>query len=179
MVTELLPKYVSAPTAPPEEGACDKLLSQIRALYPKNAVLDDDVYNSLEKVGPVKRADYDAKLAIMVKHQPTLADPLSIEESQNQMVAADATLVARDKLLAAAADLTRLATIQAVQGFNMLKCCEDVVEIQAGHKNEAAISIRNDIKTLKKQKKAAMESAKAKIEVKATKIAAEKIKKMA
>ena len=59
----------------------------------------------------------------------------------------------------------------------MMKCCESTVEIQAGQKNEAAISIRNDIKALKKQKKAAMDNAKAKIEVKATKIAEEKIKK--
>ena len=178
MVTELLPKYVSASTPPPEEGVVDKLLSQIRALYSKNPVVDSAVYNSLDKVGPAKRADYDAKLAIMVKHQPTFADPLSIEESKNQMAGADATLVTRDKLLAIAADLTRLATFQAAQAFNMLKCSEDAVEIQAGQKNEAAISIRNDLKALKKQKKAAMDNAKAKIEVKATKIAEEKIKKL-
>ena len=119
MVTELLPKYVSAPITTPEDGVVDKLLSQIRAFYPKNAAVDNDVYNSLDKVGPVKRADYDVKLAIMVKHQPTLAAPLSIEESKNQMAGADATLVTRDKLLAMAADLTRLATFQAAQAFNM------------------------------------------------------------
>ena len=178
MVTELLPKYVSAPITTPEDGVVDKLLSQIRAFYPKNAAVDNDVYNSLDKVGPVKRADYDVKLAIMVKHQPTLAAPLSIEESKNQMAGADATLVTRDKLLAMAADLTRLATFQAAQAFNMLKCSEDAIEIQAGQKNEAAISVRNDIKALKKQKKAALDNAKAKIEVKATKIAEEKIKKL-
>ena len=178
MVTELLPKYVSAPTTTPEEAVVDKLLSQIRAFYPKNVAVDSAIYNSLDKVGPAKRVDYDAKLAIMVKHQPTLAAPLSIEESKNQMAGADATLVTRDKLLAMAADLTRLATFQAAQAFNMLKCSEDAIEIQAGQKNEAAISIRNDIKALKKQKKAAMDNAKAKIEVKATKIAEEKIKKL-
>ena len=179
MVTELLPKYVSAPTDPPNEGAFDTALSQARSMYPKSPVLDDAVYNGLEKVGPAKRSDFDAKLAIMVKHQPMLAAPLSIEECKNQMAASDATLVARDKLLTEVADLTRLATVQAALGFNMMKCVEDALEPQAGQKNEAAISIRNEIKALQKQKKAARESAKAKIETKAQKIADEKIKKSA
>lgn len=178
MATELLPKYVSAPTTLPEEGILDKLLNEIRAFYPKNPVVDNHIYNRLDKVGPAKRAEYDAKLAIMLKHQPTLARPLSIEESKNQMAAADATLAARDKLLAIATDFMRLATFQSAQAFNMMKCSEDAIGIQAGQKNETAISIRNDINALKKLKKAALDTAKAKIEAKATKIAEEKIKKM-
>ncbi len=179
MHTELLANLVTATITSADEQSFETLLAQARAVFPKPPVMDDAAFKSLDKMGPVKRAEYDAKLPILKKNKPPLSPPLSIEEAEKKIAVGDATRKAYTLLLDMAADMLRLTVIAHAEGFNMLKCCEEDNDILASRRNEIAIATRNEINAIDKKKLATLASDKAKIEALANKKVEEKLKNAA
>lgn len=179
MHTELLPSLVNTTIKPTDEQDFIALLNQLRTIYPKTPAMLDDTYKALDKMGPVKRTEFDAKIAILKKNKPPLAASLSIDAAENKVAISDAAKKAALTLIEAASDLMRLAIIAGAEGYNMLKCCEEDNDIVASRdKAEASISTRNEINAIDKKKLAALASDKAKIETLANKKAEERISKV-
>ncbi|MBL7818742.1 MAG: hypothetical protein JNL70_27330 [Saprospiraceae bacterium] len=177
MHTELLPNYVSEPISSTAKTEFETLTEQARSLYPKTPILDETTYKVLDKMGPTKRVEYDAKMPIFKKHKPKLSEPLSIETAENCIAIGDGAMAAALKLKEEAANLQRLAVISYAQGYNMLKCMEEDNDISASRKNETSIAVRTEINAIDKKKLAALAAEKARIENLANKIAEEKISK--
>jgi hypothetical protein len=178
MPTELLPNRVTATVTLADEEAFFALLAQALGMYPKSPVLDKDTYQSLDKMGPAKRVEYDAKMPIMMKHQPPLVEPLSIQGAETKVSMGDAAMRAADKFNEMAAYMTRFATIAYAEGYNMMKCCEEESDMQASRRNEAAIATRNEIQDIDKKKLAELAKEKTKVDKLADKKVAEKLKTM-
>ncbi len=179
MHTELLANLVTATITAADEQSFETFLTQARAVFPKPPVMDDTAFKSLEKMGPVKRAEYDAKMPIFKKNKPPLSAPLSIAEAERKIAVGDAAKKAHALLLDMAADMLRLTVIAHAEGYNMLKCCEEDNDILASRRDETAIATRNDIQAIDKKKSATMASDKAKIEALANKKVEEKLKNAA
>lgn len=179
MHTELLPNLVTATIKPTDEQDFIALLNQSRAVYPKTPTMLDDAYKALVNMGPVKRVEFDAKIAILKKHKPPLAASLSVEAAENKVAVGDATKKAALAYIEMAADLMRTSIISYAEGYNMMKCCEEENDIVSRRdKIESSIAARNEIEAIDKKKLAALASEKAKIEALANKKAEEKINKV-
>ena len=177
MVTELLPSRISAAVSVADAQQSNALVQQSRAIYPSTPVVDDTTYTKMTKMGPIKRAEFDAKILIMAKYKIELATPLSIEKAASNVALMDAATKASAVHQDMADDYLRLATLGGVEGYNMLQCCEDDIVSQAKRGNETAIAALNELKAVDRQRKAELASEKAKVEALVTKKTEEALKK--
>ena len=177
MVTELLPNRISATVSVADAQQSNEFAQKSRAIYPSTPVVDDDTYKKMTKMGPVKRAEFDAKMLVMAKYKIVLASPLSIEKAASDIALMDAATKASVVHQDMADDYLRLATLGGVQSYNMMQCCEDDIIIQAKRGNETAIAALNELKAIDKQRKAELASGKAKVEALVVKKTEEALKK--
>ena len=119
------------------------LLAQARALVMPTPIVEDDEFNSWEKMGPVRYEKAKAKIAVLKLYSDLFTAPLSVEAAANYLSVyeyGDEFIALLQEIID---DFKRLKGISGALGWNMVTYCEKEVEHRAGQNFERSFAAMN------------------------------------
>ena len=147
-MTKLLKNRVVSGLAKEQVVAHGQDLQAARNKFVATPIVDDQESKTWEKIGSVKRAEATETLKVLRAYEAELPAHLSLSVANNGLSVfdnADAMIAFHED---AVNDLKRLKTIGGATGFNMIKCIEEHIYLQADQDREWAIGARNLIEKL-------------------------------